>query len=366
MTIDSNIFNINKTDYKNPSLFLGEKPGLFDSINKKYPEIWKLYKKMKALDWDENEFDFSTCNVEFKSCPKSVYEMMIRTLAWQWEADSMAAKNIAPIVAPFVTSSELWACWQRVSDNEVIHALTYSEIVRNSFDDPDEVLNDILKVSQSLQRMEAISEIFSKAYTTGHKLSLGLVEKNQETYNDIFMFVCAMYVLERIQFMASFAVTFLIVDSGMFQPIGSAVQKICQDELEIHAQLDKAILNYELNTGEGITAFNQCKDRIEKVIDDVIQTEFTWSDYLFSEGRELVAADASLLKQWVLYNAAEVYKFFGIKPKHILPTKNPIVSIDKWININTVQGSPQEARQGAYMVGAVVDTIGDKVIEIDL
>ena len=42
--------------------------------------------------------------------------------------------------------------------------------------------------------------------------------------------------LERLQFMASFAVTFTICSTGLFQSIGTAVQKICQDELEIHAE----------------------------------------------------------------------------------------------------------------------------------
>ena len=75
--INSNVFNINKTDYTASSLFLGDKPGLFDTVNKQYPRLWDLYKKMKSLDWDENEFDFTPCLTEFKTCPKSVYDMMI-------------------------------------------------------------------------------------------------------------------------------------------------------------------------------------------------------------------------------------------------------------------------------------------------
>ena len=42
--ISNTIFNIEKTDYTTPSLFMGEQPGLMDTVNKKYPEIWKLYK----------------------------------------------------------------------------------------------------------------------------------------------------------------------------------------------------------------------------------------------------------------------------------------------------------------------------------
>jgi len=48
------IFNTGKSDYNNTELLLGSDPGLFDTIHKKYPKIWSLYKEMKSLDWFEN------------------------------------------------------------------------------------------------------------------------------------------------------------------------------------------------------------------------------------------------------------------------------------------------------------------------
>ena len=76
------VFNYAKTDYQKPLLLLGQRPGLFDTVNRHYPEIWALYKAQKSLDWDENEFDYSSCNADFKSCSRSTYDMMIKTLAW--------------------------------------------------------------------------------------------------------------------------------------------------------------------------------------------------------------------------------------------------------------------------------------------
>jgi ribonucleoside-diphosphate reductase beta chain len=373
MTINSKIFNTNKTDYKTPSLFLGQDPGLFDSINKAYPEIWKLYKKLKALDWDENEQDYTSCNLEFKTCHKDPRDMMLMSLAWQWESDSIAARCLLGIASPFISSSELTAYWTRVQDNEVVHAAAYSEIVRSSFDDPDEVLKEILEVTESLKRISVVSDIFSETHDVGHKLALGLVDKNsQEVYNSIFMFVCALYVLERIQFMASFAITFAICDSGLFQPIGSIVQKICQDEYEIHSKGDRIILDYELRTDKGLMAFSQCRDKIKLLIDSVVNTEFNWVDILFDKventntyNRSLVGLDAELTKQWVLYNAKEVYSFFSIESEHELPKKNPISFIEEWINSGDTQGSPQEDRPTQYLLGAVVDDLKDKVIEVD-
>jgi len=364
--LDSKIFNTAKTDYEAPSIFLGaQDSGLFDTVHKKFPEVWKLYKTMKSLDWDENEFDYSSCNADFKSCSKDTYDIMIKTLAFQWEADSIAARSLSPIVAPFITSSEVWAGWQRISDNEVIHTATYSEIVRTCFDNPNEVLDEILKIHEMFSRLETVGKVFSTAYTIGHKYALGLVENNQETYNAIFMFTIAMLVMERIQFMASFAVTFTICDTGLFQPIGKAVQKIAQDELEVHSAFDKAILTYELKTPRGKEAFRQCEEQIKQLLREVLQREYDTVDYLFSEGRTLVGSNAKVAKQWVSFCAKDVYTFLGVEPDVELPAKNPLRFMESWLNMGKIQPSPQEEQNAQYKVGIMRRTDENEDFDID-
>ena len=55
--LPAKIFNTGKTDHTTPQIILGDEPGLFDTINKSHPALWKLYKTLKGQDWDENEFD---------------------------------------------------------------------------------------------------------------------------------------------------------------------------------------------------------------------------------------------------------------------------------------------------------------------
>ncbi len=361
-----NVFNYAKTDYQKPSLFLGQKQGLFDTINRHYPDIWRLYKAQKSLDWDENEFDYSSCNADFKQCSRSTWEMMIKTLAWQWEADSVASRAIAPVLAPFITSSELWAAWQRVSDNEVIHAATYSEIVRNSFDDPAAIIEEILRVEQAHARLERVARAFADGYEASHRYALGQVANDQATYNTVFMMVVALFCMERIQFMASFAVTFAICDTGLFQPIGKSIQKIAQDELEIHAELDRAVLANELATERGQTAFRQCREDIVKLIEEVVDSELAWIDYLFSEGRELVGMNADRLAAWTLYCARDVYHTLGITTaRYTLPVSNPLKYMEKWLNISKTQASPQEQDIAAYKVGVMRRTDKDVIFDTD-
>lgn len=361
------VFNENKvaTDYeKKQPLFFGTQVGVFDTIHKQYPKIWELYKTMKSLDWDEAEFDYTQCNLDFKNCPKSVADMMIRTLAWQWEADSVASRSIAPVLAPFITDSSLWAAWQRISDNEVIHASTYSEIVRMSFDDPEKVLTKVLAVKESIVRMDSVNEVFSKLYIRSHQYALGQCSA-EESYDDLFMGAVALFLLERIQFMASFAITFTICSTNLFQPIGKAVQKIAQDELEVHAELDKEVIRIELATERGKAAYSRLKPHIKQLCDEVVNSEMCWTDNLFSEGRELVGTNSNTVKQFVLFNAREVYKFLGIESDHKFPSKNPMPHVEDWINISNTQAAPQEQDNNQYKLNSIVRDDSQTSFEVD-
>lgn len=361
------VFNSSKTpdQYRAKSpLFFGPDPGLFDTVNKHYPKIWSLYKTMKSLDWSEDEFDYTQCNLDFKNCDPAVSDMMIRTLAWQWEADSAASRSIAPVLAPFISDSSLWAAWQRISDNEVVHAATYSEIVRMSFDDPEKVLAEVLAVKESLVRLDSVKNIFEELYVASHKYALKQITA-EEAYDSVFMTVVALLLLERVQFMASFAITFTICSTNFFQPIGKAVQKIAQDELEVHSELDKEVLRVELATERGRNAYLRLAPRIKQVCDEVVQGEFEWTDYMFSQGRELVGTNSQIIKNWVLFNARDVYKFLDIESDHKFPRTNPMPHIEDWINIGKSQAAPQEQDNNQYKVGAIVRDDSNTDFEID-
>ena len=337
-------------DYSNVPLLCGKQYGMFDTINKKHPEIWDLYKQCKSLDWDENEVSYASCLADFERCDKSTYQAMIMTLAFQWEADSVVSR-LAPTLSPFITSSELWAAWQRVSDQEVIHAACYSEIIRNSFKNPQEVFDEILKIDKALSRLNVIGKILHDTSVISHKYALGEVT-DDEAYNQVFLFIVAVLLLERIQFISSFAVTFAICDTGLFEPIGAMIQKIAQDELETHVALDKAVLKHEMGTKRGRAVFEKNESIILEMIDEVVSYEMEWVDYLFGEGRSIVGLNSDLLKQWVLFNAKDVYSFFKIKSDKFssLPTRNPLPFMEKWLNISTKQGSPQESDITQYKV----------------
>lgn len=248
-----------------------------------------------------------------------------------------------------------------------LHALTYSEIVRNTFENPDAVMKEILEESEALRRMRVVANAMAEVKAVGLKLQTGEIQKDDPAARDaIMLFVFTLLGLERIQFMPSFGVTFAIAESGMFLPIGQAVKKICADELNIHVEAGKAIISNELQTPEGQASFNRIKPRVQQIYDEITRSELRWCNYMFSDGRELVGMNLELLENWTLFNANDVYTFTKIENPFKIIRKNPIPFINDWIDLNNHQASPQEEKPSNYLLGGLVNDAGDKVYDFDL
>jgi ribonucleoside-diphosphate reductase beta chain len=292
--------------------------------------------------------------------------MMIETLAWQWEADSVAANNIAPTVAPFVSNSDLWDLWLEISRNEVVHGRTYSEIVKGSFKDPTSVMGEILKVKEAFSRMEPVTQAMARVKRIGAQLTQGQIDRNDPIARDsIMLFTTAMLGLERIQFMSSFPVTFAFAEAQRFMNIGLAVQKIANDEFNVHVPSDKEILRIELNTKIGRESWNRVKPEAQRLIDSITTSELKWAEHLFRDGRQLPGCTLNTVTDGIYYAHTDVCDFLDLQNHGKVIRKQPIDYMDDWTNLNKSQGSPQEHKTGNYLFGGIVDNLSGKVIDED-
>lgn len=361
------IFNTEKTaeDYAAKTLFLNKPAGLVDTVHKIFPNIWGLYKEMKSLDWDEEEFDFTSCMVDFDSAPKDVSDMMLKTLMWQWEADSVVSRAPTCIIAPFNPCTEIWATEQRICDNEQVHANTYSEIVRMGTKIPTKVIEELLAETETFRRLDIVSSTLYNIYNYSRKIAQDESYDELEATEYLLRFYLTVLCLERIQFMASFAITFTICKSGWFQPIGMAVRKIAQDELEVHSEYRKEVIREMLKTDLGKQAYENIKDELKNIVKEVIDAELYWTnEYLFKD-RVLVGTNAELVSKWVLFNAKDVVRHMGMEfPEYKFPKDNPMPHLEDWLNLNNLQAAPQEQDLVQYKIGSVKTDDSDEEFEI--
>lgn len=356
------IFNVEKTaeQYEDVALFGNGDVGLLDTVNKKFETIFKLYKEMKALDWDELEFDFSQCLVDFEKAPSDVTEMMVKTIMWQWESDSVASQCPAVLIAPYEPCTELWEAELRINDNESVHANTYSEIVRMGFPVPQDVLRKMLQHNEAHRRLSVVGmelkKLKRKSILLAYKKEFeGYTLTEYEICEAMILFYFIMFCLERVQFMDSFGTTFIIAQSGWYQAIGQAVKKICQDEFEVHSEYRKEVLLELISTPLGKEVFEKLKPTLVNILEEVVDSEIRWTveDLFENDTKTLVGTNSKLMTQWCLFNAKAVANTFGLKTKYTFPKSNPMPILEDWINMNKQQSAPQEQDNPAYKVNAV-------------
>ncbi len=350
-------------DYQNTKPFLNGVSGLVDTIHRKYPELRDTFKKLKSLDWSEDEFRFEKCNADFKDAYNSdkvsqdMADLMIETIMWQWEADSNVSQTPIAIISMIQPIFEIFELESEISKNEIVHANTYSEIVRLSFDNPHDVMNKVLSAQEPLKRLEIVEKTLGTVYKEFLNRQYCIVNNlpvKEDSYyiKLIITMYFTIYCLERIQFMASFAITFTICTlAKAYQPIGEAVQKICQDEFETHCVGRKYIL-LDILKKQYPKEFEECKPLMNDIFKAIVDSEKNWTESLF-ENRSIVGIDCETLTQWILFNAADVHYSVGLENDYIFPDKNPMPSLNTWLSMNLLQNANQEGDSTAYKVGIV-------------
>lgn len=361
------VFNTEKTaeQYAGNPLFLNPPPALVDTVNQNYPTIWALYQEMRSMDWNENEFDFSNCAQDFISAPADISSMMVDTIAWQWEADSVASRAPTVIIAPFSPATEVWAAEQRITDNEQVHANTYSEIVRNGMNNPREVISNIIENAEAVRRLGVVAGELEKIAEYSREVAyMGIVNCDEdELRKAILKFYFIMLCLERVQFMASFAITFTICKAGYFQEIGQAVKKIAQDELEIHCQYRKEILNILLKSPDYSKLFNEMRSELRAILIEVIESEIYWTREFMFKDRQLIGATADTVVQWVLFSAKDLDHTYGLECEYNWPSENPMKHLEDWLSPNILQTAPQEQTVTNYRLNVVDNDVKDEVFD---
>lgn len=361
------VFNQQNNAYETADypLFLGQPLALHDSIHKVYPALFDAYKELKSVDWSEDEVDLTQSRMDLNSCPPKMREIMTLNLAYQWELDSIASRSIAPLIAPFVTNSEFWTMECKRTENEVLHTLTYSEIVRQCYNDPAEVFELVMKNQQVLDRGTTVAKIFDDLKRVGAEYTL-YPEKytRQELMKYLVSAYVALYALEQIEFMSSFACTFALAEQQQFVGIARLVQKICNDEI-IHARkMNRNVLDGMLADPDGFVAFLNNKDFMKSIVDEVVSAELKWNSYLFSEGRRVVGLTEDLLNDWVKFNAQVVYEFLGLDQPFDTIKESPLPWMEDWFDIDVVQNANQEADATNYKLNSVIYTLrDDEVLE---
>lgn len=360
-----NIKNNGNLSDKGYPLFLGDDLGFADTINVTYPELEKLYEEQRSQYWVETEHSLAQDKIDFQENPEAG-DVMVRNLMSQWLMDSIAARSIMSILEPFATNNELIEVLSAWSFFEGIHARTYSYIMRECFVNANDILERAKADVNVAYRSRIIGKIFNETAKMAAEWSAGTLIDKKVVKLQLLKTLMAIYSLEAISFMASFACTFAVTETGKFQGVGNDLTAICKDELT-HCKFGRTCLDIMLNKEEDYREiFEENREELQEILIECIRQEFSFSEYIFSDGRSALGLTTSLLKEHVLAIAIPVFDKFGFTiPEEfgILPTRSPLRYMDKYLNSDLIQSAAQEITLVNYRIGQTVNDV--ETVEFD-
>jgi ribonucleoside-diphosphate reductase beta chain len=348
------VFNTSNTGYLTGDypLFLGEDLGFVDDINQPYPQINALYDKQMSFIWNHTEVDLTQDRQDMLNAPTAVTELMIETILWQSMADSVATRAIGSILTQHISNSGLQDLYNAIILFESIHSKTYIHIIRQCFTDPNEVLKRGYANIEIIKRSNVLIDSFNNL------ASLSANAPIEEKRKLVMFCVVAMYLLEAINFMASFAVTFGIAERSWFQGISQDVVLICRDE-QLHAQAGATVLN--ILRKQWPETFEALRPKFAEMLESVVSDEHAWADHVFSNGREVIGLNAARLKTYVDWIAVPVAVTLG-GSRPCESKTNPLPYMDDYTDTSSVQSAAQEIQLTNYLVNAV-KSVSDKEMD---
>jgi len=132
-------------------------------------------------------------------------------------------------------------------------------------------------------------------------------------------------------------------------------------------QYGKEVLKSLYKTPRGRQAFADCREKIVAIVNEVVESEVEWTDYAFSEGRELTGVTCRMMKDWVYFSATDVIRFFHLEDAARFPivTRNPLAYMENWLDMSKIQASNQEEDTAQYKVGVMKRDDEDEVFAVD-
>lgn len=340
-------------------LFLGNSVNVSRFDEQKHPVFEKLTEKQLSFFWRPEEIDVSKDRIDFASLPKHEQHIFVSNLKYQTLLDSVQGRSPNVVLLPLVSLPELETWIETWSFSETIHARSYTHIIRNIFNNPSEILDDIMVNPAILERAQAISKHYDELHEISLKYQQGLDVDRYELKKRLFLCLVSINVLEAIRFYVSFACSFAFAERKLMEGNAKIIKLIARDEA-LHLNGTQHILQILKNEdGEYKKISSECSEEVHQIFWQAYEQEKSWIDYLFQDG-SMIGLNAAILSQYLEYITSIRMQAIGLRP--FFNTKNPIPWINNWLSSDNVQVAPQETEITSYVVGQINSDLDDAAL----
>ena len=360
------VFNSNKEGSHTEALaFLDPEGGVdiqrYDTL--KYRKFDQLTDKQLGFFWRPEEVDVYKDGKDFKDLNEHERHIFTSNLKRQILLDSVQGRAPAEAFGSLVSIPELenWVITWTFS--ETIHSRSYTHIIRNIYNDPTKIFDELMDIPEIVDCADDISKYYddliekSGYYSllgagthtvNGKKVEVNLYDLKKALYKTIM----SVNILEGVRFYVSFACSWAFAELKKMEGNAKIIKLICRDE-NLHLASTQYLLKIlPKDDPDFIKIAKECEDEMVQMFVDAVDQEKAWAKYLFKDG-SMIGLNEQLLSQFVEWIANKRMTAVGLPSPYKVPQASPLPWTQKWISGADVQVAPQETEISSYVIGGV-------------
>lgn len=350
------ILNVNnKKSHLERNMFFDEAVDVARYDKVKYNNFEKLTEKQMSFFWRPEEVDINKDNKDFKRLTPRQKHIFQSNLSRQIILDSVQGR--APTIAflPITSLPEVENWIQTWAFFETIHSRSYTHIIRNIYSDPSKIFDEMMDIQEIVDCAKDISIYYDR-----------LIEMNNdpEMYGSyahkkaLWLCLNAVNFLEGIRFYVSFACSWAFAELKTMEGNAKIIKFIARDENLHLASTQQMIKLLVREDSDYATLQNECKEEVFSMVNDIVNQEKKWADYLMGE-ESMIGLNYNILCDFVDERTDKCLKALGYPPQYGNKS-NVLPWTQKWISGSDVQVAPQETEISSYTIGGIKNDLTEE------
>lgn len=387
----STVFNKEQVDVLTEPMFLGSGLSIARYDIQRHKTFEDLIEKSLSFFWRPEEVNLMTDRAQFEKLPNHQQDIFTDNLKYQSLLDTIQGRAPAAVLSALISDPSLDTWNQTWTFSETIHSRSYTHIMRNLYNDPSKIFDEIVLDKAIMARAESISVYYDDVLTktrhwenakeaaevyfeeSGGKMGghiCLLEQKVEETKRELMkaLYLCMHVInaLEAIRFYVSFACTFNFHKNMEIMEGNSKIMKFIARDEQLHLKGTQFIIRSWQQGEDGqewIDIAKECEQEAIDIFMEVNRQEKEWAEYLFKDG-SLPGLNVDLLNSFVDYLTVGRMRSCGLPcPITDAPTRHPLPWIREYLNSDTVQSAPQEVEISSYLVSQIDNDVDDNVLQ---
>ena len=380
------LIDVSKKPEPHSKLFFGEYSGLARIDTMQFPQLKKIYESSESNTWFTNELDYSKDIIGWKEIPAHAQRMFKLNISYQTLMDS-GVTNIFSEIAKFGSLSEVQYLYSRISIEENIHALSYSNALATVFGSEAEEMLDLVYEDKIVQKrmeneVDGADKFMELCINNGKTTKIKRKLKNMSPSNafsmlkdindivfdryveteaeideakkSLLMLLGASFLLEGIKFPFSFFVTWSINKAyeNNIQGMARLIKLIAWDEMTVHTVAGSTVLGIlRKDESQGFShLFDWFDEEMIKFTKKTVEAELEWSEYLLKDG-SIPGFNKGIGEHFVKYWADRRLKEIKIQPIYNEKKSDIIDWYNRYRDLNSTSSALQESDALNYQKG---------------